>query len=236
MKKLVLLFVLISLNGSLAAQESKVFFTGIFPEISFTKKLDQQNKLNFKIENQEILYDSRDLETDNPQFTHYRTDLMLIFDHTIRPGISIGLGVFHRFQENEDGNRIIQQLSMLQRLRNLRINHRVRTDQTFTKNDDLEVRLRYRLSVEIPLEGAEVDPSEYIWCFLKSPFSASREESLRLKIAQQLLLANYSIAKKNLNGHWITVLMGLSRRALEPDYGLKLVITIIFKKKTVFKK
>ncbi len=169
MKKLVILVVLISLNGSLAAQENKVFFTGIFPEISFTKKLDQQNKLNFKIENQEILYDSRDLKTDNPQFTHYRTDLMLIFDHTIRPGISIGLGVFHRFQEKEDGNRIIQQLSMLQRLRNLRINHRVRTDQTFTKNDDLEVRLRYRFSMEIPLEGAEVDPNEFYLVLSEEP-------------------------------------------------------------------
>ncbi len=169
MKKLVLFFVLISLNGSLAAQQSKVFFTGIFPEISFTKKLDQQNKLNFKIENQEILYDRRDLKTNNPQFTHYRTDLMLIFDRSIRPGISVGLGFFHRFQENEDGNRIIQQLSMLQRLRNLRINHRVRTDQTFIKNDNLEVRLRYRFSIEIPLEGAEVDLSEYYLVLSEEP-------------------------------------------------------------------
>ena len=198
MKKLVLLFVLISLNGSLAAQESKVFFTGIFPEISFTKKLDQQNKLNFKIENQEILYDSRDLETDNPQFTHYRTDLMLIFDHTIRPGISIGLGVFHRFQENEDGNRIIQQLSMLQRLRNLRINHRVRTDQTFTKNDDLEVRLRYRLSVEIPLEGAEVDPSEYYLVLSEEPIFSLKGGEFEIENRTAIALGKLFNSKEKL--------------------------------------
>lgn len=169
MKKLVLLFILIALNGTLSAQERKVFFTGIFPEISLTKKVNQEYKLNFKIENQEILYDSRDLESDNPQFTHYRTDLMLFFDRSIRPGVSFAFGVFHRFQENEDGNRIIQQFSMLQRMRNLRINHRFRTDQTFTKNDALEVRFRYRFSLEIPLEGAEVDPGEYYLLLSEEP-------------------------------------------------------------------
>lgn len=169
MKKLIVLFTLFSLNVNLFAQESKVFFTGIFPEISFTKKINQQNKLNFKVENQEILYDNRDPETDNPQFTHYRTDLMLFFDRSIRPGISAGFGVFHRFQENENGNRIIQQLSMLQRMRNLRINHRLRTDQTFIKNDALEVRLRYRFSLEIPLEGAEVDFGEHYLVLSEEP-------------------------------------------------------------------
>lgn len=169
MKKIVFLSVLVFLSRTLSAQEKNVFFTGVFPEISLTKKLSPQNKLNFKIENQEIIFDNRDSELDNPQFTHYRTDMMLFFDRNIRPGMSISLGVFHRFQENEDGNRIIQQFSMLQRLRNFRINHRMRTDQTFTKNDDLEVRFRYRFSMEIPLEGAEVDPKEFYLVLSEEP-------------------------------------------------------------------
>lgn len=169
MKKLVVLFIVFSLTGPLSAQETKIFFTGIFPEISLTKKIDQQYKVNFKIENQEILYDSRDPESDNPQFSHYRTDLMLFFDRSIRPGMSVAVGIFHRFQENEDGNRIIQQLAILQRMRNIRINHRLRTDQTFTQNDDLEVRFRYRFSMEIPLEGAEVDFGEYYLVLSEEP-------------------------------------------------------------------
>lgn len=157
------------MTETLSAQESKVFFTGVFPEISLTKKVNQKDKLNFKVENQEILFDSRDLESENPQFSHYRTDLMLFFDRSIRPGVSIALGVFHRFQENEDGNRIIQQFSKLQRMRNMRINHRFRTDQTFTKNDNLEVRFRYRFSIEIPLQGAEVDYGEYYLVLSEEP-------------------------------------------------------------------
>lgn len=169
MKILVALLILVSLTETLSAQESKVFFTGVFPEISLTKKVNQKDKLNFKVENQEILFDSRDLESENPQFSHYRTDLMLFFDRSIRPGVSIALGVFHRFQENEDGNRIIQQFSKLQRMRNMRINHRFRTDQTFTKNDNLEVRFRYRFSIEIPLQGAEVDYGEYYLVLSEEP-------------------------------------------------------------------
>ncbi|WP_113924442.1 DUF2490 domain-containing protein [Cognataquiflexum aquatile] len=154
---LVLIIYLIITNAT--AQENQTFFTGIFPEVSLTKKISDVNKLNFKIENQRVLFDNRDKE--NPQFTHYRTDLMMFFDHSVRPGVSMALGIFHRFQENENSNRIIQQFAVLQRMRNLRINHRIRTDQTFTRNDDLELRMRYRISGEIPLQGKIVDPKEF---------------------------------------------------------------------------
>lgn len=155
----ILVLIIYFIVANATAQENQTFFTGIFPEISLTKKISDVNKLNFKIENQKILFDNRDQE--NPQFTHYRTDLMMFFDHSVRPGVSIALGIFHRFQENENANRIIQQFAVLQRMRNLRINHRIRTDQTFTRNDDLELRLRYRISAEIPLQGKIVDPKEF---------------------------------------------------------------------------
>lgn len=155
----ILVLIIYFIVANATAQENQTFFTGIFPEISLTKKISDVNKLNFKIENQRVLFDNRDKE--NPQFTHYRTDLMMFFDHSIRPGVSMALGIFHRFQENENSNRIIQQFAVLQRMRNLRINHRIRTDQTFTRNDDLELRMRYRISGEIPLQGKIVDPKEF---------------------------------------------------------------------------
>lgn len=174
MKRLIFLMFLLVFIKTASAQDKQVFFTGIFPEISLTKKISQQNKLNFKVENQEVIFDNRDTEFENPQFTHYRTDLMLFFDRSLRPGVSVALGVFHRFQENEDGNRIIQQLALLQRLRNLRINHRFRTDQTFTRNDDIELRFRYRISVEIPLEGDEVDPTEFYLVVSEEPIFSGK--------------------------------------------------------------
>lgn len=147
--------------GNVLSQSRQTFFTGFFPEASLTKKLSETQKLNFKIENQHLVFDNRDDSAGNPQFSHYRTDIMGFFDQSLRPGISVALGLFHRFQEGEDGNRIIQQLAILQKGRSVRVNHRFRTDQTFTRNQPLELRFRYRLSVEIPLEGAEVDPGEF---------------------------------------------------------------------------
>jgi hypothetical protein len=94
---------------------------------------------------------------------------MMFFDRSLKPGLSVGFGIFHRFQENEDGNRIIQQLAILQRMRNFRINHRLRTDQTVTRNADVEVRFRYRLSMEIPLEGNKVDPGEHYLVLSEEP-------------------------------------------------------------------
>lgn len=162
MKKM-LLFLLILCGGYLhsSAQVQQRFFTGIFPELSLTRKVSDRHKLNFKVENQRVIFDNLDSDSENPQFSHYRTDIMAFFDRSLKPGMSIAAGLFHRFQENEDGNRIIQQFALTQKTRSVRINHRFRTDQTFTRNEALEVRFRYRLSVEVPLAGETIDPGEF---------------------------------------------------------------------------
>ncbi len=198
MKKLFFLSILVCLTGTLFAQEKNIFFTGIFPELSLTKRISSMDKVNFKIENQEILFDNRDPDGVNPQFTHYRTDLMLFFDRSIRPGVSVALGVFHRFQENEDANRIIQQLSVLQRYRTFRINHRMRTDQTFTKNNDFELRFRYRFSVEIPLEGAEVDPSEFYLVVSEEPIFSYKGSEFEIENRLAVALGKLFNSKEKL--------------------------------------
>jgi hypothetical protein len=186
MKKLfclVLFWFFLSLK--LQAQSNHRFFTGVFPEASLTKKLNDIHKLNFKIENQEVIFDNEDSDSENPQFSHYRTDIMGFFDRSLKPGVSVALGLFHRFQENEDGNRIIQQLALLQKSRVVRINHRFRTDQTFTRNKPLEVRFRYRLSVEVPLQGDEVDPGELY--FLSSAESIFSHQGGNFEIENRLV-------------------------------------------------
>lgn len=167
---LVLIFFLFL--GSVFSQSKQTFFTGFFPEVSITKRISELQKINFKVENQHVVFDNRDADSENPQFSHYRTDVMGFYDYSLRHGISVAMGLFHRFQEGEDANRIIQQLAVLQKGRNFRVNHRFRTDQTFTRNQPLELRFRYRLSLELPLEGAELDPGEfYLLSSVESIFS-----------------------------------------------------------------
>lgn len=159
MRRLLLLFIVILVPVSLLAQEH-VFFSGFFPEAGVTKRLSNGNKINFKIENQEIFFRNDTDSEEQWQLTHYRTDLMAFYDWKVRPNLSVAFGVFHRIQDGPNANRIIQQMAFIQRLRNFRLAHRIRTDQTFEKDEQITFRLRYRLAMDIPLEGATLDPGE----------------------------------------------------------------------------
>jgi len=167
--------------GSESKAQNPVFFTGFFPEASITKKLKNENRINFKVENQHIIYDNRSEGSKQLEFKHYRTDVMSFYDVRLSPTKSFALGVFHRFQEGSDANRIIQQFGFLQRRRNLRIAHRFRTDQTFTRGEKVEVRLRYRLALEIPLNGATLDPGEYYLAISNEPIFSYQSRAIELE-------------------------------------------------------
>ena len=170
-----LFMVIVAVFSAQAKAQEKEFFTGIFPELSLTKNLNDKQRLNFKLEHQSIFYE-RNSEKSNPQWTHYRTDIMGFYDRSVKPGFNLAVGLFHRFQENGDGNRIIQQANFLNRGRGFRVNHRFRTDQTFTKGEPFEFRFRYRLTFEIPLQGLELDPGEsYVLVQAESILSLKNE-------------------------------------------------------------
>jgi hypothetical protein len=141
--------------------QSQEFFTGIFPEAAVTKTLKNDQKIIFKIEHQDILYNNSDGQNQELQFTHYRTDLMGFYDFKLNPSKRVAFGVFHRIQDGANANRLIQQFASVNRLRGMKLAHRIRTDQTFTKDDPVELRVRYRISTEIPLSGTTLDPGEH---------------------------------------------------------------------------
>jgi hypothetical protein len=174
-----ILFFLFVISASKA--QNPVFFTGFFPEASITKKLKNENRINFKFENQHVIYDNRSQDLEQLEFRHYRTDLMSFYDWRLNPTKSFALGIFHRFQEGSDANRIIQQFGLLQRLRNLRIAHRFRTDQTFTKGEKIEIRFRYRLALEIPLNGATLDPGEHYLAISNEPIISYQAQDFELE-------------------------------------------------------
>jgi hypothetical protein len=141
--------------------QSQEFFGGFFPEVALTKKLKSDQKLIFKIEHQDILFNNSDDQNKEFQFTHYRTDLMGFYDFKLNESKRIAFGLFHRIQDGANANRLIQQFATVNRLRGLRLAHRVRTDQTFTEGEQVEIRVRYRVSTEISLAGRTLDPGEH---------------------------------------------------------------------------
>jgi len=161
--------------------QKPIFFTGFFPEASITKKLENENRINFKIEHQQVLYDNRDGKSHQIRFKTYRTDLMSFYDWRLSPTSSFALGVFHRFQDGADANRFIQQFGKLQRLRTLRIAHRFRTDQTFTKGEKMAFRFRYRIAFEIPLNGTALDPGEHYLAVSNEPIISFQSRNFELE-------------------------------------------------------
>ncbi|WP_425635859.1 DUF2490 domain-containing protein [Algoriphagus yeomjeoni] len=164
---LTIFLLLVSLVTSFA--QDRQFFTGFFPEVAITKKFKNDQKILFKIEHQDIFYNNSGDQRDEIQFTHYRTDLMGFYDFKLSPTKSVAFGVFHRIQEGANANRIIQQFASVNRLRGLKLAHRFRTDQTFTKGESLEIRLRYRIATEIPLSGSSLDPGEHYLLLSNEP-------------------------------------------------------------------
>ena len=62
--------------------------------------------------------------------------------------------------EDETTHRFIQQYTIPRKLSGWRFAQRFASDQTITENSETEIRLRYRLTGEFPLNGQTVDTNE----------------------------------------------------------------------------
>ena len=140
------------------AQEYRTIF-GFFPEASLSYKVSEKYSVTHKIESQNGLYDSQNLNEEF-EYEQILTDLQTFIGRKLSPFVKVDLGYQYRLQEGENTHRPIQQVSILQRESFFRIGHRIRIDETFFKNAPLLFRARYRIKGQIPLDGQSLDPGE----------------------------------------------------------------------------
>jgi hypothetical protein len=146
---LLLIFAIISRSQSLE--------TGILPQVTFTAPLGDKWEYTFKLESMQSFYSEGEQD-----YQYIRTDLQNFVSFRLTPFSKIAGGYQYRFlQSGENSHRYIQQYSWLQRLRQFRIGHRIRTDQTVSPAEKTEFRFRYRLSTDLPLNGSTIDPREF---------------------------------------------------------------------------
>src|SRR5690606_33535803 len=93
-------------------------------------------------------------------------------------------------------HRVIQQFSITQRLATSRLAHRFRTDQTFEKDEALQLRLRYRMSWEKALNGLEIDPKEFYLKLNNEYLGVLQDGEGNLEI-RGLAAVGYIISDKN---------------------------------------
>lgn len=117
--------------------------------------------------------------TPHYELYHNRTDFQGFIGKSINPFVSVTVGYQYRINNHlNNSNRSIQQISVVQLLKRIKLGHRIRTDQTFASDESPEFRSRYRLSAEIPLSGQSLDPTEF-YCILSDEgiFSYQSEDT-----------------------------------------------------------
>jgi hypothetical protein len=145
----------------LTAQEG---FTGVWhPELSATWKIKERWDLNMKGTAFNVIAEPGSegfLSDYNLDFLEVSTMASYKFFNSQ----SIGLGFLYRWSEpledeTEFEKRLTEQFGIISRLGSIRWGHRFRLEQRW-KSEGLVHRVRYRLSMDIPLRGESLNPGE----------------------------------------------------------------------------
>ena len=137
---------------------------GALPTININKKLGNQWKVNFKTEARQTFSEGLFAERDTYTYQYVHTDLSLLAATKIGLNNGLAFGYLARIKDDGFAYRFIQQFTITRRVAGYRLAHRFVSDWTFDQEEDMELRLRYRVSLELPLSGQDVDPKE---CYLK---------------------------------------------------------------------
>ncbi len=135
------------------------FASGILPRISLSTQMTDRIKWAGGLESRQILFD----DTNQEAFTYdyVLTDISTVLSIKIGAYGVLNGGYLLRLEGNQVAHRTIQRYNIVHRYNALRIGHRFATDQTFSRYESPEFRARYRITIEKPLLGDQIDPGEF---------------------------------------------------------------------------
>ncbi len=134
---------------------------GLLPSLNLNSKLKNDWSINTKIESRQLLQSGIINVDVDKEYQYVLTDFSLILAKKVGLNSRIAAGYLLRFEEGELIQRFIQQYAIVQRMPGFRLAHRFVSDQTFSESEKPELRLRYRITSEMPLNGESVDPGEF---------------------------------------------------------------------------
>lgn len=150
--------------------QSNNFFGGFSPELSVSYKINERYKFSSKIESFHFFYDPGGSGTSSWRHRYDGTDLQFFLQRKI--GVFQGIAIGYQYgivSEGHGSHRSIIQYTFVNRMAGAVMGHRVRSDQTFYHDNSPKFRLRYRISLEVPLQGQELDPKELFVYFSEEP-------------------------------------------------------------------
>ncbi|MDD4108081.1 MAG: DUF2490 domain-containing protein [Prolixibacteraceae bacterium] len=159
MKHIIPALILVFFTGKITAQDT--FLLGTLPSLNFNKGLNKDWSLNLKAESR-ISFLQGEFGTNPPSDFEFQV-ADFAFTTARKTGLNNSLagGYLIRLKGSQTYHRLIQQFTLVRRYESFRLAHRISSDQTFNSEEPWELRLRYRITFEIPLNGQSVDPGEF---------------------------------------------------------------------------
>ena len=159
MKKLFILLLLILATTICHAQNA--YQIGTLPTVNLSKKLNNNWQLNFKTEFRQLFASGITNSNINNGYEYVHTDAAFITSKKVGLNNKIAGGFLLRFTQDEVVKRTIQQFTVVNSLNNFRLGHRFSSDQTFEKHNATRWRFRYRITLDLPLNGQTIDVKEW---------------------------------------------------------------------------
>ncbi|GAA4274849.1 DUF2490 domain-containing protein [Aquimarina gracilis] len=135
------------------------FSSGILPKVRVSYKLTDQIKWINGIESRQLLID--DTNDDSFNYDYVLTDISSLLSFRIGAHGVLNGGYLLRIKDEKLFHRTIQQYNLVFNYDTFRIGHRFATDQTFNSQESVELRGRYRITLEKPLSGNNIDQGEF---------------------------------------------------------------------------
>lgn len=153
--------ILFSYASLIAFSQTKAVVMGVVPEIALSYKINDKFKVNTKVESFNAVLSNADSESIKWGYAHRSTDFHIFLSYRINPFQSVAVGYLYGIEFDDlSSHRITQQYNLIQRTNKVLLNHRFRIDQTFYYDEPWRLRIRYRVSIKIPLLGRTIDVGE----------------------------------------------------------------------------
>lgn len=150
---------IILMCSTILSVNSQNLTAGFLPNLTLSYKISEQYKFVHKLESRFPSYNDQDQQFN---INFERFDFQNYIERKVGLFSKLSVGYQLRFRtENKYSHRTIQQFSWVSGFDKYRMGHRIRSDQTFSADRKPELRFRYRLGVQIPLQGQQLDQGEY---------------------------------------------------------------------------
>lgn len=144
------------------------YYAGPLIQLLKSSKVNQDFELKSSVELRQRSFQVLENKEESWRNSQQRISFQSIMETKRLSNLNFGLGGMYRLNLNGNNQyRSIQQISHKYNLNGIKAGSRFRLDQTWRKSDEFVFRIRYRYSVQIPLNGFVLNDKEW---YLKSGF------------------------------------------------------------------